>query len=190
MNEENITSEGQLGEHAIASESSNPTETVSSETVENLSLKEINSFLGKNYKDKGTALKSIKDTFSFVGKKIEASAPVSQSDNGEVAKQLREMKTELFYSKHPEYESFKGAISKMGENPADVVEMPEFKDVFVKASGFDKIQKTKTVLESNPRIGQIRNKQKEAHEALVGRNYSAANAIAVESVIEGLDLGK
>lgn len=189
MNEENITSEGQLGDAAVASESSNPKETVSNEVAESLSLKELNDYLGKNYKDKTSAIKSIKDTFSFVGKKIEASAPVSH-DNGDVARQLKEMKTELFYSKHPEYESFKGAISKMGENPADVIMMPEFKDIFDRASSFDKIQKTKTVLESNPRIGQIRNKQKEATEALQSRNYEKADSIAVESVIEGLNLGK
>jgi hypothetical protein len=190
MNEENITSETQPGGKTVAGESTDVKETVSDKTaLESLTLNEINDFLGKQYKDKGTALKSIKDTFSYVGKKIEASAPV-QSDNSEVAKQLREMKTELFYSKHPEYESYKGVISKMGENPASVVEMPEFKDIFGKATGFDKIQKTKTVLESNPRIGQIRNKQKEANEALNNREYVRANSIAVESVIEGLDLGK
>lgn len=193
MNEENNTPETQTGGHAIASESSVVTGTVSNEAAMAVTLKEINEHLGKNYKDKESALKSLKDTFSYVGKKMDAQpsgAAVPHNDNGEVAKQLREMKTELFYSKHPEYEPYKAVIGRMGENPSDVVGSSEFKEVFEKASGFDKIQKTKTVLESNPRIGQIRNKQKEAHEALANREYTKAADIATENVIDALNLGK
>ena len=186
MEKEINTSKGQAEGEVIVDASATPKETVSS--VDTLSLKEINEHLGKTYKDKESALKSLKDTFSFVGKKIEQAAPVASESNNDVAKQLKEMKTDLFYSKNPDYEPYRGVISKMGENPADVVQTPEFKDVFVKAAGYDKIQKSKTVLESNPRIGMVRNKQTEAIDAVSKRDYNKANRLATESVIEALEL--
>ena len=198
MNEENITSQGQDGDHAVASESSSPKETVSNVAPNGITLEEINAMLGKNYKDKDSALKSVKDTFSYVGKKIEAAKPMasesrdssSDNSNSDVARQLREMKNELFYSKNSQYDTpeYRALITKMGENPADVVASPEFKSVFEKASGYDKIQKTKTVLESNSRIGMVRNKINEAKEAISKRDYSGAKDLAVSSVLEAYDL--
>lgn len=195
MNDNN-TSKELANDSAIVDESVASKETVSSEALDSLSVKEINDFLGKNYKDKGSALKSIKDTFSFVGKKVEKSADVESPDvkpnsnNGDFARQIKEMKEQLFYSENPEYKSYKGIIGKMGENPADVVGMPEFKDVFEKASSFDKNQTKKTVLESNPRIGVVRNKLKEATEAAGGRDYNTASKLATDAVMEAYDMGE
>ena len=194
MNKDNITSEGQLGDAAVASESSKPNGTVSNEGLETVSLKEINDFLGKNYKDKSSALKSLKDTFSFVGKKVEKTAEVESpvekpsSRNDDFARQIKEMKEQLFYSENPDYKPYKGLISKMGENPADVIGMQEFKDVFDKANSFDKTQKQKTVLESNPRIGVVRNKLTEAQQAAGGRDYVSASKLATAAVMEAYDM--
>lgn len=189
MEKETTTANGQAGETVIVDESSAPEATVSSEASKGLSLEQINSLLGKNYKDPESALKSIKDTFSYVGKKVEVAKPASSNDiSGDVARQLKEMKDELFYSKNPQYESLRGFISKIGENPADVVSAPEFKSVFEKASGFDKIQKQKTVLESNPRIGTVRNKLQEARDSASKYDYAGANTKAVDSVLEAYEL--
>lgn len=191
---DNNTPEGQLGDAALASESTNPNGTVSVGAEGSVSLKEINEYLGKNYKDKESALKSLKDTFSFVGKKVEKVAEVESpagrpsSNNDDFARQIKEMKEQLFYSENPEYKSYKGIIGKMGENPADVVGMPEFKDVFSKASSFDKTQKQKTVLESNPRIGVVRNKLSEAQQAAGSRDYNSASSLATAAVMEAYEM--
>lgn len=195
MNDNN-TSKELANDSAIVDESVASKETVSSEAGENVSLKEINEYLGKNYKDKGSALKSLKDTFSFVGKKVEKSAEVESSDvksksgGDDFARRIKEMKEQLFYSENPDYKPYKGLISKMGENPADVVGLPEFKDVFDKASSFDKNQTKKNVLESNPRIGVVRNKLKEATEAAGGRDYNTASKLATDAVMEAYDMGE
>lgn len=193
MNTENNTSAGQDGA-PLAGAASSPAEAVGNveTTVADLSLKELNSYLGKNYPDKATALKSLKDTFSYVGQKVEAveaKVKAAQPDTSEFTRQIQEMKQQLFYSENPQYKSpeIKAIISKMGENPADVVETPEFKAIFDKVNGYDKIQKTKTVLESNPRIGQVRNKMTEAKTALDGEhNYSKAKDLAVSALLESI----
>jgi hypothetical protein len=195
MNENN-TQNGQNGTSTVASEASFPNGTVSTEAGENVSLKEINDYLGKNYKDKDSALKSLKDTFSFVGKKIETANGENQvaakqpSEVENVAKQLREMRTELFYSKNPQYDTpeYRTIIGKISENPAEVVNSPEFKNIFDKAASFDKTSKQKTVLESNPRIGVVRNKLAEATEAVRNGDYKKSDELAVAAVMEAYDM--
>ena len=150
MNKDNITSEGQLGDAAVASESSKPNGTVSNE--------------------------------------VESPVEKTSSRNDDFARQIKEMKEQLFYSENPDYKPYKGLISKMGENPADVIGMQEFKDVFDKANSFDKTQKQKTVLESNPRIGVVRNKLTEAQQAAGGRDYVSASKLATAAVMEAYDM--
>ena len=194
MNTENNIQAGQDGS-TLAGVASSPAGTVGNVETKggDLSLTELNTFLGKNYPDKATALKSLKDTFSYVGKKVEAASvqtPAASPDTSEFTRQIKEMKEQLFYSENPQYKTpeMKGMISKMGENPADVVATPEFKAIFDKVSGYDKIQKTKTVLESNPRIGQVRNKISEAKTALNtgAGDYTKAKDLAVGAVLEAL----
>jgi|ERR1035437_1249056 hypothetical protein len=182
------TPEGQTGA-PLAGGASVPAGTGPSVDAGTISLKELESFLGKTYPDKATALKSLKDTQSYVGRKIEAATPVPATDPT-VAAELRAMKNELFYSKNPQYDTpeLREVISKIGENPADVVNGASFKVIFDKTSGYDKIQKTKTVLESNPRIGQVRNKMSEAKEAAKGRDYTNANKKAVAAVLESYEM--
>lgn len=187
MNPETIIPAGQPGAQPIASGASDPKGTASNVVPESLTLNELNEFLGKTYPDKTTALKSLKDTFSYVGKKIEAAAPVAPTTDADVVAQLREMKTEFFYAKNPQYESLRAVIGKMGENPSDVVNSPEFKTIFDKTSGYDKIQKSKTVLESNPRIGQVRSKMAEAKEATGKRDYTTGTSKAVQAVLEATE---
>lgn len=179
------TPEGQPGA-PLAGGAADPKGTGPSVDAGTISLSEISALLGKQYKDKEGALKSIKDTFSYVGKKIEAAMPQAPATDPSVAAQLKKMSDELFYSKNPQYDTpeYREVISKIGENPAEVVGTPTFKTIFEKTSGYDKIQKTKTVLESNPRIGQVRNKMTEAKEAAQKRDYANANTNAVAAVIE------
>lgn len=193
MDKDNITPDGQPEAAPIVDAAADPKGTVSNEVADSISLKEINEFLGKNYKDKEGALKSLKDTFSFVGKKVEAPKPVEGKETkpdatAEFAKQLRELKDQLFYSENPDYKPYKSVISKMGDNPSDVVQTDEFKTIFDKASGFDKIQKQKTVLETNPRIGTVRNKLQEAQDSASKRDYNSAGKLATEAVLEAYGL--
>lgn len=62
-----------------------------------ISLEKLNEFLGKDYKDVDTALKSVKDTFSFVGKRdelretLEGVMKATGSDEQTVLEKLQSM---------------------------------------------------------------------------------------------------
>lgn len=130
-----------------------------------LTLSELNQYLGKDFKDKESALKSLKDTASFVGKRkedIEASVRASLAAESatkpavtdpKVLEELSSVKNQLFYSDHPEYKGYADIIAKMGSNPAEVVESAEFKKVFEKGKAADEAEKTKSVVSSNARLG-------------------------------------
>lgn len=55
-------------EEALAGEQGSPSSDGQSDGNGSISLEEMNTILGRDFKDKDTALKSVKDTFGFVGK--------------------------------------------------------------------------------------------------------------------------
>lgn len=190
MEEENITLESLDGAFDIdASSDYGAVETVPQDTVETLSLEELNKYLGKNYKDKATALKSVKDTFSYVGKKVEVKKDVDLS--GYISKDQYE--TDMFYSKNPEYESssVRAVIDSMakaeGKKPAEIVQSENFKTIFGKVKGYDESQSVKSVLESNPRLASSRDKMSQAGEAMRAGNKLSAEELATRAVMEAYE---
>lgn len=166
-------------------------------SAEALSLSEINTYLGKNFKDKDTALKAINDTFSYVGKKKEDIAREFKPQEGQSSEELKRLREEMaylrkerFYDKNqdlntPEYRTL---IDKLGNNPEDVVKMPEFKAVFDKVKGFDESQKLRTVLESNPRVSSSRDSLSKAREAQSQGNREAVERLATDAVLATMGL--
>lgn len=119
-----------------------------------LSLAELNKTLGKNFKDKETALRSLAETNSYVGKKIAAvePAPIDHSLKLEVDS----LKEQVFYASHPEYQGHESIIKAMGSNPAEVVDGAAFKTYFEKAKVADEVAQTKSVVSSNSRLSQTK----------------------------------
>lgn len=186
MENNNNIPDGLADENAIASGSAAPKGTGISEGAETISVKELEQILGKTFKTKDSALKSVKDTYAFVG----APKPAAPSVADETIKnELKGIKADLFYSQNPQYAPYKAVISKMGENPTDVIGTEEFKNVFDNLAAFDKLQKSKTVLESNSRVGQVTDKMTEA-KALASKysTYEKGKAIAMEALIEATGL--
>lgn len=159
------------------------------ESIETLSLKELNEYLGKDFKDKGTAMKSLKDTFSYVGKKKEdiANEIKSAQQTGELSKEIKQIKENMFYKDNPELTSYRNLIQKLGDNPEDVVNMPEFKSIYEQAKGFNESQKLKTVLQSNPRIASQRDSLSKASEAFKSGNRSEGESQVAKAVLATLD---
>lgn len=141
---------------------------------EAMTLEELNNTLGKSFKNKESALKSLKDTFSYVGKKIEdvRNEVVSEVKTNEatekLAKEVAELKKEMFYKDHPDYANpaIRNFIEKIGGNPSEVVNSKEFKEIFDKVSGFDKSTQLRTVLDSNPRLMAVKDNLTKAKEIL------------------------
>jgi len=146
--------------------------TVGSVPSDAMTLADINLALGKNFTTKEAALKSWKDTNSYVGMQKEKiiaevkSELGNQAETAKLAQELEEMRKERFYDKNPQYAnpSIRQIIEATGKNPAEVVETPAFKEIISKVSGYDESQKLKTVLESNPRLTSSRDALTKARE--------------------------
>lgn len=170
--------------------------TVGSVPTDGMTLSEINAALGKNFPTKEAALKSFKDTFSYVGKKIddvkrEVLSEVKNDDRlNQLANELAEERKERFYLQNPNYSSVRTLIEKMGNSPAEVVNSQEFKDIYTKISGYDESQKLKTVLESNPRLSSSRDSLAKAREAQVsaGRVTDEVAQLATNAVKDAFGL--
>ena len=165
MNDENITASTQPDDaqltpadvQAAVGDVANP---AAAPTADAISLEDLNKLFGKKFPNRETALKSIGDTYSYVGKKkedvkkeVEAELASIQSLD-ELNKRIAQMEKERFFDQNPQYKSQRKLIEKLGSNPAEVVNLPEFKEVYEKVVGYESLSSKKTVLESNPRIAQ------------------------------------
>ena len=162
--------------------------------VDALSLEELNSALGKTYPSKDAALKSLKDTFSFVGRRKEdIVSEVSRQQSealtkaNEVVEKVTRLERELWYRDNPDYSSYRGLIEKMGGSPSEVVNTNEFKEVFTKAKGFDENQKLRTVLESSPRVAASKSHLQKADEAFKQGNRAGVEDAALRAVREAYE---
>jgi len=166
-----------------------------------LDLETLNKELGKDFKDVPTALKSLKDTQSFVGKKIEAAeATVDPSEKERVDNLQKRLDTSDFYRSNPQYdnEETRALINDLGDNPSEVVTKESFKKTFEKVSAYNEQQDSKSVLHSNSRLGQVSDKMGDANTALdeamqsassgdhnaALRGYEKASTTAVEAVLD------
>lgn len=144
-NQENLTDNAQP---AAAQLDVGGAETAVSQS---LTLAEINSTLGKDFKDVGTALKSLRDTQSYVGKKIDAVNPAPDTS---LASEVNSLKEQVFYSNNPQFKGHELIIKAMGANPAEVVGSEAFKSYFEKAQVADDITRQRSVVSSNSRLSQ------------------------------------
>ena len=161
--------------------------------VADLSLNELNEALGKEYPNKETALKSIKDTFSYTGmKKEQIRAELAKEMSiDDLSKKMSSLEGQLrdanFYADNPQYKPYKAQIEKFGSNPSDVVKDPVFLDMFKKVSAFDETEKSKSVLHNNPRLGKMTDKMTEAKQALSSGNQAKAEDDAVSAVLSAFE---
>lgn len=149
---------------------------------EAMTLEELNSTLGKNFKDKASAMQSLKELNSFVGKKIEPAVPDS------IIKELKELKENQFYSQHPELKEHRALLSRLDSNPEVAYQSPEFQSIFTKAKGYDENIKLKTVLESNPRLSSSKDNLTKAKEAMDAGNKTSAEAYALQAVKDAYEM--
>jgi hypothetical protein len=169
-----------------------PAGTVSNVAAEGLTLSELNATLGKNFPTKEAALKSFKDTYSYVGKKVddikrEVLSDVKNDDRlNQLANELAEERKERFYDRNPNYASLRSVIEKMGTSPAEVVNTAEFKEIYEKISGYDESQKLKTVLESNPRLSSSRDSLTKAREIVRGQQDGQPTEEASQLVVNAV----
>lgn len=157
-----------------------------------LSLEDINSLTGRKYPDLATARTALKETYSKVGKmgKVEKDLIKTMDElkiKDEALSEIKGIKDELFYSKHPQYEQYRSVIAKMGNTPSEVVSTEEFKKIFTDLTEFEKTKNAKSVLVTNPRIGQAKTKIDEANEQVKSGQYATAKDTAIAAVLEAYE---
>lgn len=181
MPEEDITLEALDGESQLNSSSAsetvntkdNPEAPISESQLRGLSLDELNETLGKQFKDKDSAIKAIKDTFSYVGKKVDQ-VEAELKNNGFISK--RELEEVLFYRDNPEYAANKDIIDayagKFGISPAEAVKADGLSGLLAKASKADSYEAGQSVIESNPRLVATKSNLDKARELSNKRGQS------------------
>lgn len=151
---ENLSAETLVGDTHVAS--SNGGTTVESPQ---LSLADLNKHLGSDFKDMPTALKGLKDTKDFVGKRKEdivTEVKNSFVNTPELASKsdIQSLKDELFLSQNPQYKDYVPLLKKIGGDLAEAVNAPEFKSLIEKAQVADEVAQNKSVVSSNSRLSQ------------------------------------
>ena len=173
--------------------------------ADSLNLSELNSLLGKNFPTTAAALKSIKDTYSYTGQvgamraQLEAlsSAQTAQApQSNELATTVKELQKQLeeqtFLAERPEFKEYLPTLRELrnttGKSMSELMSSETYKPLFEKVFAQDAAQKKRSVLESNPRLGQVRDKMQEAREANKSGNRSEAVSTAVSAVLDAYDL--
>lgn len=115
--------------------------------------------------------------------------PVQQGQNQQaeiadtVAKLQRELREANFYANNPDMKPYKELIDSYGKPPDEVVKMDIFQTIHAKLRAHDENESARSVLQSNPRLGQVTDKIKEARE-IAQTDNSSAGRLATEAVID------
>lgn len=159
-----------------------------------LTLAALNQRLGKNFPDVETALKSIEDTNSYVGRKKEdiereVLARVNNTaETNKLAQEIEGLRKDNFYRDNPQYAKpeVRALIEKFGGDPAKVVDDVAFKPVFEKMKGYDETQNLRTVLDSNPRLASSRDVLEKARESIEksGRRNEATETEIANAILD------
>lgn len=181
-------------------------------------LAKLNEFLGKDFKDVDTALKSVKDTFSYVGKQDSARQLVKQAmettgkGEQEVLTAIQKLMSEtnapsgdfitkeqyaedLFFNGKPELSAVKDIIKPLkasseeykGMSWNDFVKQDRISSIVDTFKVAEDFRSSKSVVESNPRIGSATTKLESARQAQAAGDYNTAKANAIGSVMELLE---
>ena len=176
--------------------------------AELLDLSELNQLLGKNFPTKDAAMKSIKDTFSYTGqvgqlraelnslRSGQAAASSSSSQDSELSSTVKALQAELdeqrFVTERPELKDYLPTLRELrnstGKTLNELLSNESLRPLFEKSLAQDAVQKKRSVLESNPRLGQMRNKTDESRAALEKGNLGLAKETAVSAVLDAYNL--
>lgn len=175
----------------VASAVSEVTDSQAQTDPNKMSLDELNSFLGKSYPSKEAALKSIKDTFSYVGKKKEDVAKEISPDKFITKEQYE---NDMFYARNQQYnnDNIREVIDAMAKSKGitiqEVVNSDSFKNIFTSVQGYNENQKLKSVLETNPRLNATKSAFTEAHKAAQAGKTDIAESLITKAVMDAYEM--
>lgn len=98
---------------------------------------------------------------------------------------------DTFFSKRPELEPHRELLdalrSKTGKSLSEAAELPSFKNVFEKVKAYEETQNSKSVLHTNPRLGQAVDKVSKSRTALSEGRVAEATETAVDAVLDAFE---
>ena len=160
--------------------------------VESLTLDEIQAALGKKFESKDKALKAIRDTFSYVGKKQDDATTAAERKLAESGNYVlrSEIETEFFYRDNKEasaHRTLVDAVAKAnGISARDAAQLPDVKKVIEAATAYEAQEAAKTVMQSSSRLGASRDRLNEARTLIAQGRKEEGTAAAVAAAYEGL----
>lgn len=152
-------------------------------------LDEINSFLGKNFQSKETALKALKDTQSYVGKKTD-DFEKELKERGYLSR--ADLENELFFRDNPAHANNKDLLEaialKNGTSLKDAAGSESYKKLFDGASNYEKSESLKSVLNPSPRLQQAVDRTANIQQLKASGNDDAAASEAARIVAEMFEI--
>jgi hypothetical protein len=155
----------------------------------------ISKATGKSFTSDEQALKSVADTFKYVGAKIDAAKPVEKIVEAPVDTSKfvsrEQYETDTFFANNPDLKQFQPVLSALkSQNPDksfdDLIGMDSVKPIIEKASAYDKQEKTRSVLQSNPRLGAVSDKITQARAE--GVSHAEGSRLVTEAVLDAFEI--
>jgi hypothetical protein len=170
--------------------------TTTEEVVEVKDL--MKSVLGKEFPDNEAAIKSLKDTYAYVGQmgqkvntlEKDLEAAKQNEAPADLAQQVQSLQAQVkeanFYAANPQYNTAesKALIQKFGGSPEDVVKDEVFQKAFTALKTTAEMEQSQSVLHSNPRLGTAQDTMTKAIEAQKAGNHEEAFANATSAVLD------
>lgn len=152
-----------------------------------LTLDQLNSKLGTRYQTVDAALEGLKETKNYVGKVGQTPKQTEVDPNQFVSKEQYEQ--DMFYAQNPDLTPYKEIINarakELGIRPAEAVSNDgALKGTLEKLRGYDQTESAKSVLMSNPRLGQVTDHLQVAQEASQKGDHLTAESAATKAVLE------
>lgn len=118
----------------------------------------------------------------------QASPVSSDTDKFATKEQVAKLQADIFYRDNPNVATYRQAIDEFAaatrKTQAEVIQMDAFKSLIDNAKGFDEVQKAKSVLQTNPRLGVASDNLTKAQESAKAGDIAGAQAHAMDAVME------
>lgn len=152
-----------------------------------LTLDQLNQELGTRYLTVEAAVKGLKETKNFVGQVGQKKGEATVSPEQFVSREQYEQ--DMFYSRNTDLEPYKDIINarakELGIRPAEaVVNDASLKTTLEKLRGYDTTESAKSVLMTNPRLGQVTDDMQKAQESLKTGDIRSAESSATKAVMQ------
>lgn len=163
----------------------------------------VKNLTGKEFPTNEAAIKSLQDTYKW-GSELSQKVKTLETENEQlktagaatpelaktVADLARTVQEGAFYQQHPEFNTpaIKALITDMGGNPSEVIQKDSFKAAAAALKTTSEMDASKSVLHTNPRLGQVQDTMTKAQDALKTGNDVAAGDAATQAVMDAFGM--